>query len=124
VPSSANLSYYLEIVQEKYLLRKMIHTCTDVVGRVYEHEGEVDSLLDEVERDILHIDERLLLTLLVPYLVPGVTRIPQDRPDRTLGPRQAGEDVALVLGVRKRNVAAVLELFSPPRNLDGCKPTR
>jgi hypothetical protein len=28
----------------------MIRTCTDVVGRVYEHEGEVDSLLDEVER--------------------------------------------------------------------------
>src|SRR6266571_2183705 len=30
VPSSANLSYYLDIVLEKYLLRKMIHTCTDV----------------------------------------------------------------------------------------------
>src|SRR5512139_1594575 len=34
VPSSANLSYYFEIVQEKYLLRRMIHTCTDIVGRV------------------------------------------------------------------------------------------
>ena len=28
-----------------------------MVGRVYEHEGEVDSLLDEVERDILRISE-------------------------------------------------------------------
>src|SRR5437879_852541 len=57
VPSSANLSYYLDIVQEKYLLRKMIHTCTEVVGRVYDYEGEVDALMDEVERDILRISE-------------------------------------------------------------------
>jgi replicative DNA helicase len=57
VPSAANLSYYLEIVQEKYLLRRMIHVCTDVVGRVYDYEGEVDALMDEVERDILRISE-------------------------------------------------------------------
>ena len=57
VPSAANLSYYLDIVQEKYLLRKMIQTCTEVVGRVYDYEGEVDALMDEVERDILHISE-------------------------------------------------------------------
>ncbi|MBM3838938.1 MAG: replicative DNA helicase [Verrucomicrobia bacterium] len=57
VPSAANLQYYLDIVREKYLLRKMIQTCTGVVGRVYDHEGEVDALLDEVERDILRISE-------------------------------------------------------------------
>ena len=57
VPSAANLSYYLEIVQEKFLLRKMIQTCTEVVGRVYDYEGEVDTLMDEVERDILRISE-------------------------------------------------------------------
>ncbi len=57
VPSAANLSYYLEIVLEKFLLRKMIQTCTDVVGRVYDYEGEVDALLDEVERDVLRISE-------------------------------------------------------------------
>jgi replicative DNA helicase len=57
VPSAANLSYYLEIVREKFLLRKMIQTCTDVVGRVYDYEGEVDALMDEVERDVLRISE-------------------------------------------------------------------
>jgi len=57
VPSSANLSYYADIVQEKYLLRRMIQTCTEVVGRVYDYEGEVDALMDEVERDILRISE-------------------------------------------------------------------
>jgi replicative DNA helicase len=57
VPSAANLTYYLDFVQEKYFLRKMIHTCTDVVSRVYDYEGEVDALMDEVERDILRISE-------------------------------------------------------------------
>lgn len=57
VPSAANLTYYLDFVQEKYLLRKMIHTCTEVVGKVYDYEGEVDALMDEVERDILRISE-------------------------------------------------------------------
>jgi len=57
VPSAANLRYYLEIVQEKYLLRKMIRTCTEVVTRMYDYEGEVDALMDEVERDVLRISE-------------------------------------------------------------------
>jgi replicative DNA helicase len=57
VPSAANLSYYLDIVREKFLLRKMIQTCTEVVGRVYDYEGDVDALLDEVERDVLRISE-------------------------------------------------------------------
>jgi len=55
VPSAANLSYYLDIVLEKYLLRKMVQTCTEIVGRVFDYEGEVDALLDEVERDVLQI---------------------------------------------------------------------
>jgi replicative DNA helicase len=57
VPSAANLSYYLEIVQEKCVLRKMIRTCSDIVARAHEEEGEVDSLMDEAERDILRISE-------------------------------------------------------------------
>ena len=57
VPSAANLEYYLGIVEEKHLLRRMIQTCTSVVGRVYENQGEVDALLDEVEREILRIGE-------------------------------------------------------------------
>jgi replicative DNA helicase len=57
VPSAANLEYYVEIIREKHVLRRMIQTCTGVVGRVYEHEGEVDALLDEVERDVLRISE-------------------------------------------------------------------
>ena len=57
VPSSANLKYYLEIVWEKHILREMIRTCTEVVAQVYDNEGEVDRLVDEVETRILRISE-------------------------------------------------------------------
>lgn len=57
VPSAANLLYYVDIVREKFVLRRMIGTCTEVVARAYEHQGEVDELLDEVERDVLKIAE-------------------------------------------------------------------
>lgn len=55
VPSAANLSWYLEKVKEKFVLRRMIETCTGVVGRIYEFEGDVDSLLDETEKEILAV---------------------------------------------------------------------
>jgi len=56
-PSGLNLPYYLEIVREKYVLRKMLHTCSDIVGRVFEEQDNVDALLDTVERDVLAISE-------------------------------------------------------------------
>ncbi len=56
VPSSANLDYYLDIVLEKWLLRKMIHTCTEVVSesRV---QGTTDKIKDLVKRAINTIED-------------------------------------------------------------------
>lgn len=55
VPSAANLTYYTEFVQEKYLLRKLIHACSDVVGKAYDFEGKVEELLDEAEREVMAV---------------------------------------------------------------------
>jgi len=38
-------------------LRKLIATCSGVVGKVYDYEGEVEALLDEVEKEILRVNE-------------------------------------------------------------------
>ena len=66
VPSAANLSYYLEHVREKYVLRKLITTCSGVVGKVYDFEGEVESLLDEVEKEILRVNESRVQSGVIP----------------------------------------------------------
>lgn len=81
VPSAANLSYYLDYVDEKHLLRRMITTCTDVVGRVYEYDGDADTLLDEVERDVLAIGkdrattDYLPITKLVHHAIGEIERV-------------------------------------------------
>ncbi|QQY07639.1 MAG: replicative DNA helicase [Candidatus Xiphinematobacter sp.] len=57
VPTAANASYYLEIVQEKFLLRQMIFICTEMASRCYTEQGEIWTLLDELERRVLAIGE-------------------------------------------------------------------
>ncbi len=57
VPSAANIGYYIDIVREKYILRGIIQACTHAVGKAYENEGDVDTILDTVEADILAIGQ-------------------------------------------------------------------
>jgi len=63
VPSAANLTYYLDIVKEKAVLRTTIQVCTNIVGRVHDNEGSVDQLLDEVERDVMKISQDRIETV-------------------------------------------------------------
>jgi replicative DNA helicase len=55
VPSAANLNYYADIVEDKYLLRRMLQVCTDIASRAYDFSGEVDAFTDEAEREILAV---------------------------------------------------------------------
>lgn len=55
--TAGHIGPYAQIVWEKYLLRKLVRTCSDVLARAYEHEGEVDQLFDEVETNIVRVSE-------------------------------------------------------------------
>jgi len=55
-PTAANAPYYLEILQEKATLRKIITTCTDCAARGYGQE-DPSTLLDEVEQRIFEISD-------------------------------------------------------------------
>ena len=57
VPTAANVTYYLEIVREKYILRQIIAAATESVRRAYEEQDEVNTLLDEVEQKIFAVGE-------------------------------------------------------------------
>jgi replicative DNA helicase len=60
VPSAANLDYYIDIVRDKWRLRNIVAIGTDMVTRVYDFEGDVDALVDQVEKDVLattHVED-------------------------------------------------------------------
>jgi replicative DNA helicase len=57
VPTAANVTYYLEIVRDKYILRQIIAACTESVRRSFEEQDEVNNLLDEVEQRIFTVGE-------------------------------------------------------------------
>jgi len=57
LPTAANAEYYLDIIREKYLLRRMISVCTTSAVRCYEEQGDVKTLIDDVEKQIFTVGE-------------------------------------------------------------------
>lgn len=53
VPSAANVDYYIQILIEKWQLRRMVRACTETVSRIYDGDGDSDALIDAGEREIL-----------------------------------------------------------------------
>ncbi|AQY52294.1 replicative DNA helicase [Listeria weihenstephanensis FSL R9-0317] len=58
VPTAANLEYYAHIVEDKALLRRLIRTATQIASDSYAREDEVETLMDEAEKNILEVSSR------------------------------------------------------------------
>ncbi|WP_243387207.1 replicative DNA helicase [Bacillus kexueae] len=58
VPTAANIEYYAKIVEEKSILRRLIRTATGIAQEGYNREDEVDSLLDDAEKQIMEVAQR------------------------------------------------------------------
>jgi replicative DNA helicase len=57
VPSAANMDYYLAKVRDKFLLRQLIQTCSGIVGKVFDYEGDAEKLALECEAQIAKLTE-------------------------------------------------------------------
>ena len=55
VPVAANIVYYAKIVREKSILRRLITTTSEIAGRCFEEQEDIDGLLDEAEQTIFEI---------------------------------------------------------------------
>jgi replicative DNA helicase len=55
VPTSANIEHYAKIVEEKYVLRRLIEAGTQVVSRAFSDPEDVNQVLDDAEKNIFDI---------------------------------------------------------------------
>ena len=55
VPTSANVRYYTEIVQQKSLLRDLIRTTEDITNRSYQDSSDIEELMEDTERNIFQL---------------------------------------------------------------------
>nr|MBF0222117.1 replicative DNA helicase [Desulfobulbaceae bacterium] len=55
VPVSANIVYYAKIVRDKSILRQLINTSSEIAGRCYEEQDDIEALLDSVEQTVFDI---------------------------------------------------------------------
>lgn len=58
VPTAANVEHYIDIVQEKYVLRRLIDASSDVIAQCYDNSGDVSQVLDLAERKIFDISQK------------------------------------------------------------------
>jgi replicative DNA helicase len=77
VPTAANASYYIDIVREKDLLRRLISSCNRLSTQCYDQQGEVEPLLDEAEKEIFAITGEHVKTDIVPTKVLVMEAIEQ-----------------------------------------------
>lgn len=55
--TAANCAYYMEILEEKWTLRRIIVVCTEFAARAYDAQDEVPDTLERLERDVLAIGQ-------------------------------------------------------------------
>ncbi len=60
VPDASAIESHTRLLHEKYLLRKLIQECNEIVKEAYDQEIDVTELLDKAEREILQLDQSLL----------------------------------------------------------------
>ena len=55
VPTAANVEQYVDIVQKNAVLRRLIRTCTEIIGKCYDPQDNFEDLLDQIEREVLSV---------------------------------------------------------------------
>ena len=55
VPTASNVDYYINIVNEKAVLRSLIDTATGIISEAYMGDSTINETLDDAERKILNV---------------------------------------------------------------------
>lgn len=57
IATTANTEYYCKIVEEKAILRRLINSSNEIIGKAYEDSEEVSVIIEEAEKNIFDITQ-------------------------------------------------------------------
>lgn len=57
IETTAHAQFWLEIVREKWMLRRLIRTSSNIVERAYTNQDKLENFIDSVEKEIFSINE-------------------------------------------------------------------
>lgn len=60
VPTTANVKYYIKIVEDKSTLRRLIKSSSETMDKCYAESEEVPDILDKAEKDIFDISQKAM----------------------------------------------------------------
>ena len=66
VPRTLNIEYYVQIIKEKSLLRRLILSSAKIINSSYEQQSDADTLLSEAQQAIIEISEEKIKAGFVP----------------------------------------------------------
>lgn len=55
VVTASNIDYYINIIKEKAIIRRLINTATDIITESYNEDENITALLDNAEKSILDV---------------------------------------------------------------------
>lgn len=58
VPSTANVKYYIKIVDEKSTLRRLISASNEIIRNCYQGQEELENIIDQAEKRIFELSQR------------------------------------------------------------------
>lgn len=62
VPTASNIEDYIKIVEEKFILRKLIDEATSIVSDSYDTSNNINELIEEAEKKIFSVSKNLRST--------------------------------------------------------------
>ena len=58
IPTTANIKYYCDIVEEKSILRRLIKASNDIIAKGYEADEDITNIIDSAEKSIFDIAQK------------------------------------------------------------------
>lgn len=66
VPTAAHVGHYAKVVKEKHILRDLINASAEITEEAFHPEGDIESLLDEIEQKIFAISQKSVTKNFIP----------------------------------------------------------